>query len=90
MPRENVDHVLEWVTTTGNRYEVPVELNAQMETEAFHIDPKLGTGHLELDGEAIGPDYDPEADQPIVVNIRALLAAAGTLPGLPPALPSEE
>ena len=89
MPKENVAHILEWVTVAGNRYEIPVKLNAQMETEVFHIDPKLGTGHLELDSEALGPDYDPDVDTPIVVNIRMLLAAADALPGAPPMPPTE-
>lgn len=73
-------HILEWVTKQNNRYEVPIKLTEQLETEPFHIDPKLGAGHLELDGVAIGPDYEPDSEVPIVVNVRALLAAAGTLP----------
>ena len=66
--RKHTEHTLEWVTTAGNRYEIPI---------------------LELDEVAIGPDYEPDNDNPIVVNIRALLAAAGTLPGLPPAISDE-
>ena len=77
-------HTLEWVTTKNNRYEVPVQLTEQLETEPFTIDPKLGEGHLELDGVALGFDYEPTKGQPIVVNIRALLAAAAAPPLSPP------
>jgi len=87
--RKHTEHTLEWVTTAGNRYEIPIQLNEQLETEPFYIDAKFGAGHLELDEVAIGPDYEPDNDNPIVVNIRALLAAAGTLPGLPPAISDE-
>jgi len=84
---EAKQHILEWVTATGNRYTVPAKLDAQLETEPFQVDPKLGVGHLELDGERIGPDFEP-GDALIVVNVRMLLAAKGELPGLPPPLPS--
>jgi len=83
-------HTLEWVTKSGNRYEVPAALDAQLETEPFQIDPKLGIGHLELDGEPIGPDFEP-GDDPIVVNVRVLLIARGELDtGLPTTPPKED
>lgn len=81
---------LEWVTTAGNRYEVPVAVNEEtLKTEPFGIDPKLGVGHLELDGEAIGPDFEPGAE-PIVVNFRMILLAQGKLPVSPDEEPPPE
>lgn len=81
---------LEWCTVAGNRYEVPCKIDAAtLETEPFQVDPKLGIGHLELDGEAVGPDYQP-GDAPIVVNIRLILLAKGKLGPQPEPPPDEK
>jgi len=77
------NHLLEWVTVKNNRYEVPVKLNEQMETEPFLIDPQLGEGHLEFDGAPLSGDYLPGEKQLFTVNVRSILAAKAVIPGLP-------
>jgi len=72
------DILIEWVTVAGNRYGLPIKLDALLETEPFLVDAKLGAGHLELDREPITGDMEPP-DDPVVVNVRLELLARGLL-----------
>jgi hypothetical protein len=80
--------LLEWVTATGNRYELPITLDETLETLPFEISAKLGTGHLELNGERLTSDMEPP-DNPVRVNVRLELLARGLLPERAPTPPEE-